>query len=459
MNQKKIFIIISSDIFVRNYINSGAFSKLEAEYDCHYLISNKVSISSPLKNLNHNFYELDPLTESTYAKIFHLTMMRSLHLSKSFPYRHMRLKASKSSLSELAKQHKLFTLIKLLILKIISFLEKIILKNDFAYNLYKSFLINRISFNEFIVSMLAEHSPELVIYPSSAYDPDGVEISRVCEELKLKSLFLVDNWDNLSSKSILWHKPNYITVWGPQSKIHAIDIQGFKDSQVTNIGTPRFEKYFELRDTEIKSMFDFKYILFVGSSLPFDEANVLAKLDHIVDKNLSSLGNVKIIYRPHPWRMGKDSINDLSLKHVILDPQLKDSYSQGLNSTTFQPSLDYYPSLIKNAEFVTGGLTSMLIEASIFRKNFLGLAHIETDNVTSPNEVLNNFTHFDGIQNIDTINFCYNLDDLESKFMNLLLESSPINSSNLEKQLSFFYFNDGYQYSERLGRLCKELCT
>ena len=459
MNKKKIFIVISSDIFVRNYIKSSAFAGLEASYDCHYLVSRKVTLLDPFNSLNYILYDLEELTESTYAKIFNLTMMRSFELSKSFPYRHKRLSAHNENVKR--KNHGLNLPATLISIpsKVKIFLESIIIKNNYLYDLYIKILLRRLSFNKKIFSTLLEHSPELVIYPSSAYDPDGVEISRVCEKLELLSLFLVDNWDNLSSKSILWHKPDYITVWGPQSKMHAEDIQGFKSSNIKNIGTPRFDKYFELRDKKIKSFFDFKYILFVGSSLPFDEAAVLQNLDQIIEKNLEKLNNIKIIYRPHPWRMGKDSINHLSLKHVLIDPQLKDIYTRATNSTTFQPSLDYYPSLIKNAEFVLGGLTSMLIEASIFRKPFLGLVHDEVGNITSPKEVLQNFTHFQGIEEIDSISFCHNLDNLEKQFINLNISPITIDNSILDKQLSFFYFNDEYKYSERLERHCKELLS
>ena len=57
------------------------------------------------------------------------------------------------------------------------------------------------------------------------------------------------------------------------------------------------------------------------------------------------------------------------LKKTIIDKQLYTNYFKLDFKTSFQPNLKYYPALLSNAEFVLGGLTSMMIESLIFKKN------------------------------------------------------------------------------------------
>ena len=69
---------------------------------------------------------------------------------------------------------------------------------------------------------------------------------------------------------------------------------------------------------------------------------------------------------------------------VNIDPQVQESFKRPLGDLNFQPDLNYYPSLISNALFVVGGLTSMAIEASIFLKYFVAICHEEEGIFTDP---------------------------------------------------------------------------
>ena len=111
-------------------------------------------------------------------------------------------------------------------------------------------------------------------------------------------------------------------------------------------------------------------------------------MKEIIEKNQHIFPGLKIVYRPHPWRQrsmfsSSRQIEPSNFKHIILDKQIEHAYQSNNTDDSFQPQLDYYPALISNAEFVTGGLTSMLIESLIFRKIFLGLIHDDNKHFTS----------------------------------------------------------------------------
>ena len=79
-------------------------------------------------------------------------------------------------------------------------------------------------------------------------------------------------------------------------------------------------------------------------------------------ENKSIFKNTKIIYRPYPWRFTRETVDISKFKNVFLDPQVKNNYLKRINDTSFQPDLNYYPSLIKNAEIIIAGPTTMVIE-------------------------------------------------------------------------------------------------
>jgi hypothetical protein len=325
--------------------------------------------------------------------------------------------------------------------------------SELIFPSYIKWYIKALKINADLEEKVGLLKPDLILFPSTAYDPDGIDLARIGKKDGTPVLFLIDNWDNLSSKSILWERPDYVAVWGEQSAGHAINIQDFRKEQVTCIGTPRFDAYFQERDKDLKSIFDFKYILFVGTALEFDEAGVLIRLNDILARNQNIFKSLKIVYRPHPWRQGSDSIVGMGLESIVIDPQMIGAYT-AVKSNRFQPDLSYYPALLKNAEFVIGGLTSMLMEALIFRRKFLALAYDDGKNFTSQHNVLKYYTHFQGLRNVEAISFCENIETLEKVFVDTWLSRNEINAERIDSQRRYFYFDNDKSYSQRLNDLC-----
>ena len=67
--------------------------------------------------------------------------------------------------------------------------------------------------NKNISKYVKKLKPDLVVYPTNAFEPLFQKYQLFVKN-KYKSYFLIDNWDNLSSKSILINQPDYISVWG-----------------------------------------------------------------------------------------------------------------------------------------------------------------------------------------------------------------------------------------------------
>ena len=456
--KKNILIILSSDEYINNYVSTKSFSEIEKKYNCSYLISKKVSKSNLItKYYKKETYSFDENLKNQHINFMNLLCFKYKKKSSSF---YLRLKKFdnlhnlqfKKTISSYSIGKKIIANIFFWIKKKKAFIFKIIHCSNLIFPFYSRKKISELDVDIEFEKKFLIFSPDLVLFPSSAYDPEGFDIIRICKKLNIPSIFLVDNWDNLSSKTIFWQRPSIIGVWGRQSLNHAINIQGFKKSQVRIVGTPRFNHYYKLRNKNLKSHFDEDYVLFLGAALPFDEASVLRKLNVIIDKNSDNFKNLKIIYRPHPFRQGNDTIIGENLKNIIIDPQLLESY-KSIKKNIF-PNLNYFPSLIKNSKFVIGGLTSMIIETLIFRKKYIALVHHEKNNITSPCNVYKNYIHFRELKYCKEISFCNNLDKLEKIFTNIWLKSKIIDKKKLDLRTDFFCHSDNKNYSHRLKNLC-----
>lgn len=454
-----LMIVISDDLFVRNYITSDALSMLREKYNCFFLVSKKIAHKDVFsENDNVIFYDTDKKVNKIHFRIFKLLMWRYKSKSRSFRFRIKR--TNELNFKFVVKTNILMKLLKVawrLANFIITRVFYFTLSNKFIFPFYFKYLKNSLPINHDLERGIISTDPSLVLFPSSAYDPDGNDVMRICSKYKISTLFLIDNWDNLSSKSLFWVKPDYIGVWGEQSAEHAIDIQGFKKRQITSIGTPRYNQYFELRDSNLPSHFEFKYILFVGTFMPLNEAKALVELNEILERHKDKFSELKILYRPHPWRAGTDSIVDMDLEHVILDPQLEDSYKNKDVSGQVQPSINYYPSLLKNSEFVIGGMTSMLIEALIFRKHFLALVYDDGSGLYSPSNVLKSCKHFKGVEDIEAINLCEEFKNLENIFLDVWSKRDEIDYENLDLKRRYYCYDDARPYPERLSDLCEKI--
>jgi hypothetical protein len=427
--KKKILFIISSDLYIRNYLNTSVLQKISKYHDLNLIVSDDVKNIKKLKNLKFfkGFYFQNKFKEKIFFLFNDLFVWKNKNLSSSFEYR------MKRNFINYSKWRKLFLYI-------------------FSNNLFIIFFGNvliKILNNKELNCYINKINPEMIIMPISVLEISTFLLHSICREKKIKSIFLVDNWDNISSKSLFFKKPDLLGVWGEQSKNHAIKIQKFEKKKVFNIGTPRFDMYFN-KITNKKNKFNFKYILFCGTAVEFDEEGALLKIDEILYKNKLFFGNCKIIYRPHPWRQSTKFINIKKLKSVIIDTQLKKNYFSKKFDVSFQPNLSHYPSLISNSEFVVGGLTSMIVETLILQKNYLALAFAD-NNFTNQKDILNNLEHLKIIKKIKNISICsdINSQDLEKK-LKFFWTSKIIYKKNLCKYLKKLIYYDNYPYYKRL---------
>ncbi|MBN1293313.1 MAG: hypothetical protein JXB48_15850 [Candidatus Latescibacteria bacterium] len=468
MNKKRVVLLISTDEYVRNYLLTAALSKVEMEYQCFFIASEKVTIRDPLQSKKNflGFIALNQKLIKRNQRMFDVMMWRFRKKSSAFYFRFLRylqidLLKWNTDLPQYLKNISKFIIYNA---KDQRWLYCILFGNRLVFPFYKKFRGANIPINGELYAKIKEISPDLLVFPSSAYDPIGNDLIRIGVSQGIKTLFLIDNWDNLSSKSLFWIRPDYLGVWGEQSKKHAREIHGFDDRKIFTLGTPRFDAYFTRRNTPLESSFDFRYILFTGCAIAFDEVSTLLTLEHSLESNKELCRGLKIVYRPHPWRQTRiyePLFVEKQFTHIIIDPQVKEAYYSNTCTNSigknFQPSLEYYPSLLQNAVFVIGPLTTMLIEALLFYKKVIALAYDDGVHLTSPHNALKYYTHFEGIEKIEGMTICRDQKELEKYIVTFLHETKVVNKEKLDSDLHYYLFNDGIGYPKRLEKVLKQI--
>ena len=459
MKNKKILIILTDYLFIRNYIKTNVFKNLinKKKYDVEFLINNAIKINKKdFKEFKYTRFNYPNSTKKTFIDFFQRKIWQNVALSSSFKFKlkiYLQFNRYIDAFNEklLEKIYKFPKRILSLLFNYLKFYFDT-LKVFFIFRKYQE---KKLKINSTLLKKIKDFEPNLIIFPTNTINPVKYDLYRISQKIKIKILYLVDNWDNLSSKSTLFSKNSVFTVWGKQTMKHANKIQKIKKKQIKLLGTPRFQNYFKIRNRKIKSYFNFKYILFVESTLPV-ESTVLPFLDKIISEN-KRFKNLKIIYRPHPWRKSLKVYNQKEFKNVIIDPQMKKNYSLKNFSSSFQPSLDYYPSLIKNAEIVISGPTSMIIESLIFRKPILLLNFKIKNFLLSPYNILKNFEHFKNIEKCSIIIKHNDEKNLERDLIKCLNLRKDIDKNKIDNERDYFLTEKCKNYKNNLNKIINSL--
>ena len=225
-----ILIFIDHEIIFRNFIHPGVFDEICKEFNVKFIF--------PEKN-NKRFADLDlkkfklpapiirlPVDGRRYSlwnNRFFVSQMRLSHDLQKQSIRNLRLKTLGW------KANLIFTLLGL----------------PLVYDLFNKFnLKSIIKFeNKRMKSILLNNDIDLVIHPTVL---NGIYINDLIyytKKYSIKSLFIMNSWDNPSTKRSIVGNPDWLFVWGDQTKNHAIKYMNIPKDKVIKFGAPQFENY------------------------------------------------------------------------------------------------------------------------------------------------------------------------------------------------------------------------
>jgi hypothetical protein len=479
----KKLIVITSPLYIRNYIDTDAFKKIKDKntfITCTTSISNKQGVVNDPNFVGE--FESSNFNKSTFTFFTLLLMYSNRKVNKGFYfyfkvrnttiyYPSLRLKNKASEwfsnrLCQLITVRVLefirpfihpIRLLKFCLIVIIDFLRL----TNMIIKIYNFLLIK----NKELKSIIESVNPDLVLIPNGGLDHNAHEVLALSTKFKFKTMLLLDNWDNLCSKSKFPIEPDYLCVWGEQAKLHAKNFHQIESSRVFLAGTPRFDGYKNYKNIKVslkekyQEVLNFPYILFAGCWPAFDEIGVLEILNELIEKYKNLLPkNCKILYRPHPWGESYDKLDYLiskNLKNIAIDPQMSkksrpDDYRR---RTDFQPELDYYPFLLDKSEFVICPLATIILEASLMGKKVLVLAHDDGKSFLNPAFMYENSDYFDRLTDLRSVKLLDNLINLDELFIQMITSDMLVD----RKALSYYIVDDEVLYSERIENICNKL--
>ena len=179
------------------------------------------------------------------------------------------------------------------------------------------------------------------------------------QQIGLRSILAIDNWDNLTSKSAFVVLPDLVTVMGARCVQYAVEIHRSDPKTVLPIGLPRFDVYRTLqKDGAAKKHSTRKRVLYAGFSLAHSEKRVVNELADYLDITYGP-GVVEVHYRPHPLAVPRVDDYEIENPHVV-------TTEHGNLSRTGLPHMDdEFINALTEANVVVGAPTTLMLEAML----------------------------------------------------------------------------------------------
>ena len=198
-----------------------------------------------------------------------------------------------------------------------------------------------------------------VIIPCHAIDELMTDYIAEARQTGLKSLVAIDNWDNLTSKSVYVVQPDYLTVMGKKCIEHAKNIHEIPQQSVLTFGLPRFDAYRKfLQGSPAIMKKPKKRVLYAGFSMAHSEKRVVEAIaNHLDDKY--GQGNVELHYRPHPIPIRR--IDPFEIQNSNIEV-FKHS---DLGRTSLPSMTDGFIGTLQEADVVVGAPTTLMLEAML----------------------------------------------------------------------------------------------
>jgi hypothetical protein len=229
-----------------------------------------------------------------------------------------------------------------------------------------------------LAGLLDREQPDVVLHPSVLDSVFLNDLVIECRERAIPLVVAMNSWDNPSTKRAVVGAPDWLLVWGPQTRDHAVRFIRMDSHRVVPFGAAQFDVYRE-RPRIDREQFcaahgldpSRRIILFAGSNAKTDELVALQALDRAICDG--RLGNISVVYRPHPWGAGgRDGARLANAKfdHVVIDRTMR-AYLDNIAAGGQHMSLPDYRDthdVLSAIDGVVSPMSTILLEAALHAK-------------------------------------------------------------------------------------------
>lgn len=387
----KILVFVEHDIIIRHFLHSHVFDELVRQHDVVFVFPEMghKRVTSDLSTLDLGNAPVQHLPVSTER----LKIWQGLMLADNLRWRPGRHYAAMRRFHRSAGGLRAALLYSVLAL-------------PGLFQIFQARSHRRIKARPYrdMDALLDREHPDVLIHPSvlaGVFMNDLIDASR---SRNIPLVVIMNSWDNPSTKRAMSGQPDWLLVWGPQTRIHAARYLGMPEERVVCFGAAQFDLY---RNPPRTDRHEFcrrhdidptaRILLYAGSSKGTDEYSHLCALDDAIDHG--ELGHTVVVYRPHPWGnggKGGSRILDHGWRNVRIEQTMRGylerikTGSQGITTPDYRDTHD----LLSAVDALISPLSTIIIEGALHGKPVLCFLP-EEDDKTSHFAFALPLTHFD----------------------------------------------------------------
>ena len=403
---KKIGIIIGSDFHLRSYLTCDLEVNLRNLFDVQLLIFDNVNTSEIKNDIMFESISVRRFANLIFPKVLDASLLRNIKKSSSFRYRFKRYL--------FGDYYRTFPLspigMKRFLISLLYIIPGIYISIISIYRIVCHPTMNQLKeYSEF----------DLVVYWTQCMEPPSVFAVELAKRLKVKSIGIFDNWDNLSSKGKLLVKPDYVVCFGPQSRTFAKEIQEISPSNIFPIGSARFETH--LNKSKVRDESRENSILVVGSSIALEDSEVLENLVQYISQRAKATERdiVQLSYRPHPRPQGPSvNLGDSILSGIDI--------SINQNNPSDWESQSSISNMLFSHKIVVAAPTTLVLEAMLCGCKIIIPAFTDSKVRSSIWKLLNELEHLKILFRIPQIEIVENFEQLANALDRSLKEEKEV---------------------------------
>ena len=311
-----------------------------------------------------------------------------------------------------------------------------------------------------LARLMEQERPDIVLHPTVL---DGSFINDVVFECRKKGIpcvLAMNSWDNPSTKRAMVGKPDYLLVWGPQTRDHAIRFMQLEPDRVVPFGAAQFDVFRTTpRDNRVTFCAEHgidparRIVLFAGSNAQTDEFAALSALDDAIEE--SRLAGIAVVYRPHPWGgggRGGSRLATAKFRHVVVDRTMRD-YIEALGRGDQRITLpDYHDThdLLCSVDAVVSPLSTILLEGML---HGLPVAVFAAAGAGGSQMLANNLPmlHFDEFLTLPDMPVAHSVEELIAVMPRIAdLTDGPELGKRLKKEAGWFTSSFDRPWNQRI---------
>jgi hypothetical protein len=444
----KIAIFIDHDIMMRHFVLNGALAALSNEHDVLFVFpENHKRVKTNLGTLPVKRYRTLHVSNRRmylYRRLYHATLLKNFRGGAD---------------------HRVLTRLWWHILGWKAFIMSWVCSLPVTHRFYRWWMLRKIGENDALNHLLAEERPDVIIHPTVL---EGLFVSDLVHWGKRNStptVFIMNSWDNPSTRVMLVGHPDRLLVWGEQTRKGAIQHLRMPPERIVCLGAAQFDLYRcppKIQPAEYRRKLGVpdgaKVLLYAGSSKGLNESRHLLMLEQAIEEGV--LKDCFVVYRPHPWRAypeGEVDFFSLTWRHVALDPSMEACYRLSRVGQRIHVELANYEDThvtLTAVDAVISPLSTILLEAALHGKPVA--VYLPDEDMTG-----NKFMYAvaqmsffrDFFQRVDCIR-CESPSRFAEDCRELLrMTEEPGISTRLKDQCNYFVEPSDHPYAERLGEV------